>query len=83
MRKELHRLCDMFGADLGCIYLVTAIVVGRMSDVPTIDAVWRPGALGAWCFMHHYLGALRRQRRRVIIEGSVELCFGGDVQIDC
>jgi len=83
MGKKFNRLRDVFGAGLVHIKKLTAVVVRRMTNVPAIAAVWRPGALQARCFMHHDLGALRRQRRHILVESSVELCFCRDARVDC
>ena len=52
------------------------------ADVPAVDAVWRPGTTFHRHFVQENFGDGGRDRRFVIIEGSIEERFGREPGID-
>ena len=80
--KEFYCAGNTFGSRFGCIYAVTAIMVGRTAEVPALNTVDSPCAPFVGCFVNEDFGARRSKGGFVIIESSVELSFGGQTGVD-
>ena len=78
MREELDCFGNSFGASFGDVDSMAAIMLGGGSNVPSIDSVWCPSASVCWCFMDKNSGARWSEGSAIVIEGSIQVCFGRD-----
>ena len=69
---------NAFGGGSTDVHTVTAIVLGSCSDVPAIHTMQGPGVAVGWCFVDEHSCAGRSEGSSIVIEGSVQLCFGGE-----
>ena len=53
-----------------------------MSDVPVVNAIWRPCAPDIGRFIGDNFGTGRGDGRGVVVERTVELRFGRDAGVD-
>ena len=82
MRKKFDGTCDPFCPCFCYVYRVTSVVLWRTADVPTIDTMWRPCPALLGVFVYQCSGSWWCERRFVIVEGTVELRFGGEAGVD-
>jgi hypothetical protein len=80
--EKINGVCCPFGAGLGDVHFEAPVVFGGASDVPAINAVGCPGASLLQILIDKNSCAGRRKRSLIEAKGAVELCFGGEAQID-
>ena len=77
-----HGPCDAFLASVQHKNSVATVVLRCRTNVPDIDAVWRPGTAFRRRFVQENFGSGGRERHFFIIEGSIEERFGQEPGID-
>ena len=80
--EKIYGPCDAFLASVQHKNAVATVVLQCRANVPAINAVWRPGTVFLRSSVQENFGARGRERRFVIIEGSIEEHFGRDIGID-
>ena len=76
MGKKLNGLVDSFSSGGRKVYSVASVMLARGADVPTIDAMRRPGAATGAGFKGKYTTTRRCKGGGIKVEGTVEVSFG-------
>ena len=77
MWKKLDGAGDAFGAGLGDVTPIAAVMFGGMSNIPALNAVWCPRSPNLGGFMNEDFGAGRCHGCLVEVEGTIHMGFGG------
>jgi hypothetical protein len=82
MWEELHSASHTISTSFGGMYRVAAVMLGGASKVPAVDSVHGPCAAAVGCFVYQNFGAGWGERRFIVVEGPVEVCFGRQTRVE-
>ena len=81
MGEKFDGAGDAFGAGLGVVTPIAAVMFGGMSNIPALNAVWCPRSPNLGGFMNEDFGAGWRHGCPVEVEGTIHMGFGGELGV--
>ena len=82
VREEFDGFGNALGTRFWHIDAMAAVVLGSSAEVPSVDAMGRPGTADARVFIDKNLGARWSEGRAVVIERAIELRLRRQLWVD-
>ena len=76
MGEKFDGARDPFGAGLGDVASIAAVMFGGMANIPALNTAWCPRSAHLWRFVDEYLCSWRGHRCFIEVKGTIHMGFG-------